>query len=160
MNQHIGVTGTIERIIPGASYQGTTYDQTIEVSLPDGTDIEIFDKTVPITSEEIVGDSRELILLALTNSGVEKIEERHGIVADADTTNCTISGEVIDLSVDDRWHLENHCYQDLLLLDIGYGTLLVERNQELRGLIESGELEIGDYLQVAVIRFDLLEIPK
>lgn len=67
---------------------------------------------------------------------------------------------VIDLSVDDRWHLENHCYQDLLLLDIGYGTLLVERNQELRGLIESGELEIGDYLKVTVIRFDLLEIPR
>jgi len=57
------IRASILELAPGAGYQGTTYDRWVVADFQ-GQEFEVFDKFVMIASEDHVGTTRDVILLA------------------------------------------------------------------------------------------------
>ncbi|SFL69463.1 hypothetical protein SAMN04487950_4632 [Halogranum rubrum] len=142
---------TIIRTEPDTVYQGTVYDQTVVVELPNGIRFGLFDPDLVVDSK-FIGRNVQLTVTVLAHEGgIERITD--GI------------GEINPLK-DDPLFWRDHVYvgkiRDILSwsenrreiqLDIGDGTIIVRPKQDM-----IGELREGDQLRIKASRSDVTGI--
>lgn len=142
-------------IEPEAVYKKTVYDQTVIARLQDGTEIELFDKTMPAIEKDMIGDTVNICVHIQPATGVTKVEDTAiGINSSADSSskwNYDYVGRILDIDSDSR----------SVLFDIGIGAIsIIYYNNEVRRLVESDEITVGDHLYISNCRADLIRIIK
>ena len=144
-------------VTPGATYQGTVYDQWVTARLPNGVELELFDSAVKVTSESDVGGAYQVLLLAQA--------KKDGITEDLQTgirqTDGTVElvGEITELEVTDDYHVGGG-YDNLVRITVDDGSVLVSPTAETSSLIDQGEIEIDGLLCVTPYRIDLVEVSE
>lgn len=144
-------------ISPGASYQGTIYDQWANIELPNGVELEVFDATVTVATESDIGQERSVLLvIQAKEDGVIKNEQPSITHSGEDTKIC---GEILDVNVDDSYHFSEG-YKGLVKIKVDSGCMLVNPTSETASLIEKKEVQIGDMLVITPYRVDLIDIKR
>ena len=143
------IQANITDIIPGAGYQGITYDQWLLVSI-DNKEIKVFDSGAIAAPDTSVGEECELSLI-LQPSQINQINDGEvGIVQISEKTT-TVVGSVVGWTI-----REDRLRKRLLELNIGIGIALVPSTSELASF--KANLTEGDLLRVSAYRIDLLDI--
>ena len=135
---------------PEAMYQGTVYDQSVVVRLPDGSRMGLFDKDV-LVDEDLVGQETNLVISLLSNSedvvrgidqkGIESNQENPGGWNDH-----IYHGEVTEV-------LEETESSYKVRFDVGYGDVIVYLDRE-----QFDDPPLGDFLQITATRSDIYRV--
>ena len=101
-----------------------------------------------------------VVLVSPRENGIEMIDEARTGISEADEKISKWSyefyGRIVDQNVEDAWFQDKH--DDLLILDIGEGTVLVSPTDEMVDWINEGRLETGDFVRISAARTDLVAI--
>ena len=156
------LTALVSEIEPEAVYQGSAYEQTVSIRLDDGQELQLFDGGTH-AKDDMIGDRRSVVILALPRSGgIKRLEESvKGITSSPNPLSrwsYIFTGVVTDTDIDDSW--SKKAYDRLVKLDIGSGYVLVPVQSQLREAIESGTIKRGDCVQIESSRTDLIEITR
>lgn len=151
MGANKGILVTVRRIDPETEYEGTVFDQTVIVGLPDGSEMGLFDKDV-LLSDEMVGEERRILVSTLTNeSGIKRTAEgKRGVQPNPKNPlswdNHAYCGQVNQIigETDRKYKI---------LLDVGDGKVIVRPKKE-----QFPDLEVGDVFQVTAIRSDVYDV--
>jgi hypothetical protein len=140
-------------IEPEAVYKKTVYDQTVIAHLQDGTEIELFDKTMPTIEKDMIGDTVNICVHIQPATSVTKIEDISiGINSSTDSSskwNYDFVGRILDIDLDSR----------SVLFDIGIGTIsIIYYDNEVGRLIESDEITVGYHLYISNCREDIIRV--
>lgn len=141
------VRATILEMTPEARYDGTTYTQTVRVECGDGTQINLFDGTVPVVSSDDIDTERELTIMAHVEEVLENEANRTSIATTEDG-GCIFRGVVSGLDFGTESVDEELEYDELVVLDIGIGKILVNLDGYLRTRIEDGTVERGSHVGI------------
>lgn len=149
----------IQEVEIEAEYRGTVYEQTAVLETNQDT-IDVFDGS-GVATQELIGESHVfVIMIEPREKGVEILDEPiHGI---SDATekiskwSYNFSGQIVEPNVEDVWFRDK--YDNLLLLDIGVGIVLLRPTDDMIDWMVNGELEEGDYIRVSAARTDLVAI--
>lgn len=140
-----------------AEYQGTIYEQTAVLETEHNT-IALFDGHTTVTQESVGKSCSFVVLVNPRENGIEIIDEARTGISEADEKISKWSyefyGSIVELNVEDEWFREKH--DDLLILDIGEGTVLVSPTDEMVDWINEGRLETGDFVRLSAARTDLV----
>ena len=147
----------ILEIKPEVHYDSTTYEQIVVIELSNGKKMGLFDYDMH-TTPDMIGNSKDLIILAFLPKQVEKltvIEPRIEPAPEkpADWKNHTFYGKIKKIGVADEWHEGEFKYKNLVLLNVGEGEILVDFDEETLKMVKE-----GDYIKISALRPDLLDI--
>ncbi|MFC7047149.1 hypothetical protein ACFQH6_18680 [Halobacteriaceae archaeon GCM10025711] len=155
------LVGTIVGIEPVAVYQDTVYEQTVTVTLENGTELDLFDGRFN-TDQDMVGRDCSFVVTVRPppDEGIEKLSAPTQAVEPAadpiSEWSAVFSGRVDAVDVEDSWHRRG--YEFLVTLDIGVGVVLVIPTKQLRELVAGGDLAPGDYVSVEAARTDVIDV--
>lgn len=141
------ITGKIIAIKPEAQYQGDVFTQSVLVRISEDTEIELFDGTVPIASDDLVNEETEIHITAHPKS-VEVIDETTPKISRSGDGTHRIVGTVKEMSRGD----DNN--PSSAIIDIRGETI----DLELSDLIEPPQMELGNTLFISAYRLDLSDI--
>lgn len=144
-------------VTPGATYQGTTYDQWVTARVPIGVELELFDSAVKVATESDVGGVYQVLLLAQAKKDSFTEDIQAGIRRTGG--NIELIGEITELEVADDYHVAGR-YDSLVHITTDGRSVLVSPTAETSSLIDRGEIEIGSLLRVTPYRIDLVEVSE
>lgn len=141
---------------PSAGYMDVIYEQTVELELPSGKRIGLFD-SLPKATSEMIGITKNMVVLAYITK-IERIPEtEHRIEPFHEEPlgwkNHMFYGKIEEIGIEDEWHEGDFKYKNLVLLYVGEGNILVKCDYQTLNLIKK-----GNYLKVSALRSDLLGI--
>lgn len=143
-----------------AEYRGSIYERTVKVRV-DSSTVNLFEGKSHVTEEDIE-TTMTLVLLAHSVETVERrdIGEKEIVqISDEDDLfskwRCRISGEVRDVDV--RNTSVSDKYSQVLLLDVGSGTILVVPDESMIELIEVGSIRVGTNIRFDCSRIDIID---
>lgn len=143
------IEATITEIEPEARYQGQIYTQTVKVSIEQDSTVELFDGTVPIATDELVGELVEVLIEAQPKA-ISRTDTKQIGIELIDEGNYEVIGTICNST--DKELAEGGSF----VLDIGHGTISVQINGTLREQI--GNVEENDKILVNAYRLDLIDI--
>lgn len=142
-----------------AEYQGNVYEQTVVLETEHDT-VAVFDSHTTVTEDDIGESHSFVILINPQEDGSEIVaEDTRGIAEREERTSkwsYDFYGEIVETEVEDTWFREKH--DNLLLLNIGEGTVLLLPTESMVSCICEGNLGEGDVLRVSGARTDLIDI--
>ncbi|SFL69430.1 hypothetical protein SAMN04487950_4630 [Halogranum rubrum] len=143
MGVEVGVVGIKHQ----TEYQGTVFDQSVVVRLPDGSKMGLFDKDV-LVSDGLVGSECIIAISTLsTVSGVEEYSNQKGIeptpVDPEGWSDHTYCGEVVGLleSTDSSYKVQ---------FDVGCGDIIAYLDRD-----QFDDSPIGCLLRIKAMRSDI-----
>jgi len=154
------ITATIVDTEPDTVYQGTVYEQTVEIELENGQILELFDGGNTV-SPKMVGEELAFVLSVNPKErGVETLADDVAKIGSARNRSSQWSydfyGRLEATDVEDIWFSDP--YRNLLVLDVGVGTILVTPTTEIRELLDDGTLGVGDCAYIPGARVDIVEV--
>lgn len=151
MDANKGVPVTVSQVEPETEYEGTVFDQTVIVDLPDGSEMGLFDKDV-LVSDDMVGKQKRILISTLTNNpNVEQTTERTKGVYPCSEDPHSWDNHVYSGSVDQIMRSDDSHYK--MLLDVGIGEIIVRPSKE-----QFPDLEVGNSFRVTAIRSDIYDV--
>jgi hypothetical protein len=140
-----------------SAYQGTVYEQTVHIRVNNGTKIDLFDGT-SVIDEGQIGESGDFVVLVLPRESPTIVDDEDSGIRPASNPSSKWSyefrGEIMAVNSDDRWFNQPH--DNMLVLDIGLGSILIESNEAMRQKIANESLHPGDFVCVTASRTDLI----
>ncbi|WP_049894184.1 hypothetical protein [Halogranum rubrum] len=145
-----GIKVEIVRINQKAEYQGTVFDQSVTVRLPDDSKMGLFDKDI-LVDDELTGEECTVVLSLLsTISHVVDHSNPKGIEpnsADPEGwSNHVYSGEVVEILEETETGYE-------LRLEVGYGDVVVHLDGR-----QFNDSPAGCFLEVTAMRSDVYSV--
>lgn len=151
MDANKGILVTVSQVEPETEYEGTVFDQTVIVGLPDGSEMGLFDKDVLI-SDHMVGKQKRILISTLTNNPhVEQTAERTKGVYPCSENPHSWDNHIYSGSVDQISRSDDNHYK--ILLGVGIGEIIVRPSKD-----QFPNLEVGDSLHVTTIRSDICDV--
>lgn len=135
------ITGTVRKVIPGATYQGTVYDYTVLFETESGQTIELFDGTVPNASPDDEGQRREVEVTTLPPEALE-------LASSASSGDITRRDDEMFVVVGRVGALPNDRSSTRIELDVGVGSILVSMAEDSWEALEDEGVEPGDAVRI------------
>lgn len=157
------IAARIKEVTPVAQYQGKTIDQSVTIKFADPIDgsieeLDLFDDACRVSGDEV--DSHlSLVVSALPSTDIHLTNENTPSVqkpkSPSSEWSYRFSGEITSIR-QDEWY--GGSYDQLYVLDIGAGELLIPPNSALNQFMENNRLSVGNFLSFTASRTDIVGV--
>lgn len=154
------IQGTIVSVEPESVYEGVVYSQSVDVEIDQEQVLHLYDGNA-LVDESATGSSRSLGIMVIPTDGIEVSEREQAVGIPKNKLSewaYEFAGTVVDVDRSPNRPTEKpNQTAPRIVLDVGFGTILVESSSKLTELIRSG-LDIGDPLIVPGSRTDIIAV--
>lgn len=141
---------TITDITVDSQYQDTVYTQTVTANL-DGVIVHLFDGASPVTTDDLIGKTVDVQLIAQARS-IDRADDTEPGIEKRTDDDYTLVGVIDDA---EQTAVEEY---PPILVDVGVGKLSVEVTPAIEEQLVEQSIKPADTVIVTAYRLDLVEV--